>query len=133
MEKNGKSGAAEVSGAAGEEFAFLGKRPIAVRSNGAFVIVDPGEILFVESDTRKMGLHCEGRIVWTYSSFDELTAILPKSFVRCHKTYLVNMYRAASVSSRQVVLDDGRTVPVGQHQWRHVKASMSTMFGVLKK
>ena len=48
-----------------------------------------------------------------YKSLDELAAVLPGYFIRCHRSFIVNMKRAASVSSMQrcIVMKDGMQVP----------------------
>lgn len=41
-------------------------------------------------------------------------------FVKCHRSYLVNLEHAAAVRRTEVVLDDGRKVPLSRYLYRQV-------------
>ena len=54
-------------------------------------IIDEGEILFIKRDGMKLVFHTKNRDYETYSSFNKIQDLLPSSFVRAHKSYIVNI------------------------------------------
>lgn len=91
-----------------------------VRTGPSLVRILPQEILYVESDRRKVRVHCRERVVETYAKMDEVEARLPRQFVRCHKSFLVNMDCISELGSFDLTLSNGETVPISQRRKRSV-------------
>lgn len=60
-------------------------------------IIDENEILYIKRDGMKLIFHTFNRDYDTYSSFNKLQENLPKHFVRCHKSYIVNINNVINV------------------------------------
>lgn len=88
--------------------------PFLVRSGGSLVRLAPESIAYIESDRRKVRIHEGGRTVELYAKLSELAEKLPGSFVRCHKSFLVNLAFVKSVGASELVLTDGGALPVSQ-------------------
>ena len=54
-------------------------------------IVDENEIEFIKRDGMKVIFHTSFNDYDTYSSFTKLQESLPNNFIRCHKSYVVNI------------------------------------------
>lgn len=54
-------------------------------------LVDENEILYIKRDGMKLIYHTLTKDYDTYSSFAKMEGILPKNFVRCHKSFVVNL------------------------------------------
>lgn len=89
-------------------------RPISVRCGGKIQVVFPHRVAFVESDRRRCHIHMGGESLTTYATLDALARELPPTFVRCHKSFLVNMRFIESVDNAFVRLFTGETLPVSQ-------------------
>lgn len=75
------------------------------------------DILYFESDRRKIIIHCAAREYSFYSKLDSVqTELKNKDFVRCHQSYLVNAKKIASVRAGELTLDDGTLLPVSKHR-----------------
>lgn len=60
-------------------------------------MIDENEILYIKRDAMKIVFHTESRDYDTYSSFNKIKDLLPDNFVRCHKSYIVNINRIVNV------------------------------------
>lgn len=89
-----------------------------VRSGSSLVQVVPSKILYVESDRRKVRIHEQARTIETYAKIDDIQRRLPEQFVRCHKSFLVNMDCIAELRASDLVLANGEEIPVSQRRRR---------------
>lgn len=89
-------------------------RPLAIRSDGRIQVVYPRKISYIESDRRKLHIHVGPDVVTTYATLDSVARDLPSTFVRSHKSFLVNMSFIESVDTSHVTLFSGEEVPVSQ-------------------
>lgn len=60
-------------------------------------IIDENEILYIKRDGMKLIFHTANREYDTYSSFNKLQDTLPENFVRCHKSFIININRVTNV------------------------------------
>lgn len=89
-------------------------RPIGVRTDGKIRVIFPHKISYIESDRRKLHIHTGDEVLTTYATLDLLEHDLPGSFVRSHKSFLVNMRFVESMDSAHICLFSGEMVPVSQ-------------------
>lgn len=54
-------------------------------------IIDESEIQYIKRDGMKLVFHTVFHDYETYSSFNKINDSLPKNFIRCHKSYVVNI------------------------------------------
>jgi len=76
------------------------------------------DILYFESDKRKITLHCHsGREYSFYKKLDEVEEELKKhDFVRCHQSFLVNAKKISSLRGNELELVSGDTIPISKHR-----------------
>lgn len=60
-------------------------------------IIDANEILFIKKDGMRVVFHTNSRDYETYSSFNKIQELLPNNFIRCHKSYIVNLCNIENV------------------------------------
>lgn len=72
-----------------EDVNGLPKRYIKIDNKNT--IVDENEVYYIKRDAMKVIFHTPSRDYETYSSFNKLMESLPKNFVRCHKSFMVNI------------------------------------------
>lgn len=98
-------------------------RPLSIRANGALVRIVPSEVEYIESDRRKIRIFQDGAANPT-EAYLQLSAIaeeLPESFIRCHKSFLVNLDYIAELRVDSVLMRSGAVVPVSQKRRKHVR------------
>ena len=60
-------------------------------------IVDASEIQYIKRDGMKLLFHTATRDYDTYSSFNKFEEKLPKTYIRCHKSYIANINQIKDV------------------------------------
>ena len=53
--------------------------------------VEQNDILYIKRDGMKLVFYTKSNVYSTYSSFNKIKDCLPVNFVRCHKSYIVNI------------------------------------------
>lgn len=87
------------------------------------------DILYMESDRRLVRIWCRQGEESFYGSLDKVEESLEgKGFLRCHKSYLVNMERVKTFSGEQVVLEEGTVLPVSRAYGKEVKRELTLYF-----
>lgn len=89
-------------------------RPVLVRDGSSLIQMQPHRIVYVESARRKVRIHERDRVAETYSRMVDVERQLPDRFVRCHKSFLVNMDYIAELRPHDLVLTTGGVLPVSQ-------------------
>lgn len=101
---------------------------ITIVSHGVLCRVKCDEILYAESSKRIISL-TSAEEAWTvYMKMDELEKMLPKYFLRCHKSYIVNMNQILSFSSEGVILENGKKLPVSRAKYRDARRQFLDYF-----
>ena len=81
----------------------------------------PREILFVEILNRTLIVvraRDSIRLRATITTAEEL--LVPFGFIRIHKSYLVNYRAIFTIGKKDVLLEDGRALPISKHRYREV-------------
>lgn len=102
----------EVIRAAREELA--GEEYFSFQVNRETVRVDRRKILYLESDRRQLHLIAEAETFCFYGSLDEAHEALGEGFVRCHRSYLVNIGQIKKYSREQISLKNGDVLPISR-------------------
>lgn len=88
-------------------------------------LINPSSIVYLESNLRKVTVHCRGGISReTYAQLEDLVDQLPASFCRCHRSFAVNLACVKSLSDTSVELSDGTTLPVSRRRAKDTQAAM---------
>ena len=87
-----------------------------VENRGAQELVPYGRILFFESREKKVYLSTETEEYGFYDTLDELAKQLAQSFLRVHRSFLVNteQIERVEISASRVILRDGTQIPVSR-------------------
>lgn len=78
-------------------------------------------IKFVESLNRQIYLHSEIKTHAIYQKLDEIEELLPENFIRCHKSYIVNLDFVKSMQARNFILFDDTAIPISQSKFKKTK------------
>jgi len=94
---------------------------ITVTSNSRILTINTNEIKYCESDKRILFLHTVSGKSKTYLRIGDAQEMLPRSFVRIHKSYLVNFDYVSSIFPYSVRLYDGTVLPIPQKKYKKIK------------
>ena len=103
-------------------------KQLGVMVDGSIVLIQPSSILYIESRLRKACIHTTDGVFETYLSLAKVEERLPRGFVRCHKSFLVNVEHASKLERDRIVLFNGGHVPVSQ---RHRKSTREVFMSYL--
>lgn len=113
-------------------FDVLAKRAsevLLIRSNEGELVVQPSDILYIESWKRVVEIHLlNGDAPRAYMRLADMLDMLPASFVQCHKSYIVNMAHIVSLHSDSVQLSSGFTIPVARSRRAKVQEAFDNFW-----
>lgn len=91
----------------------LNKRYLKIDSKNT--LIDEAEIQYIKRDGMKLIFHTSTRDYDTYSSFNKFQDKLPKTYIRCHKSYIANINQIKDVEpvSGTITFKDGNTCDIG--------------------
>ena len=87
-------------------------------------------IYYCEAMNRKVYLYTQNGVVDYYAKIEELEKQLDYRFVKCHRSYLVNLDYLTQYSDGQITLENGTNIPVSR--LRH-PVFMEAMMRYMKK
>ncbi|MGN0632035.1 MAG: LytR/AlgR family response regulator transcription factor [Ruminococcus sp.] len=88
------------------------------------------KVLYIENSSRHAKYYVEnGTETESISPFSSLEDTIPEYFCRCHKSFYVNMYHAASLQRYAFILDNGKEVPVSQSRYSETKNKYTRFIG----
>jgi DNA-binding LytR/AlgR family response regulator len=86
---------------------------IIIKSNKVLHKIIPNDILYVEAFGDYVKVHLEHTSIMTNSTFTNILKLLPKQFVRTHKSYAINLKKMNSLAGNQITIGE-KNVPIGQ-------------------
>ena len=97
---------------------LLRRKPSMLRIKTSYKerLVNTSTITYLESIAHRVIVHCRGTDYETYSKLDDLLASLPRTFCRCHRSFVVNLAYVSSLDEDEVVLHDGTRIPVSRRK-----------------
>jgi two-component system LytT family response regulator len=94
-----------------------GKEVISVKADYKTQLVKVADIVYLESAGEYVRLHIEGSsTITTLFRLKNMETTLPaESFLRVHRSYIVNIKRIASYTKGRIFLDNGEYIPLGDN------------------
>lgn len=87
---------------------------------------------YAETFNRNLLLHTEQENIICYKSMKELEGILSRQgFVRCHSSYLVNLYYVKGVRKLEIELITGEKIPISQPKRKEFMEQIAGYWGEL--
>ncbi|AOM79973.1 LytR/AlgR family response regulator transcription factor [Pedobacter steynii] len=104
-----------------------GLRFLAVKRSGNIVLIDVNELLYIKGAGIYTELHLKnGRQELHDKSLEKLEQLLPATFERIHKSYIVPITPAMKItvspgSKYHLLLENGETLPIGRTRYADLK------------
>ena len=87
------------------------------------------KITYIESSGRITIVHEYRGQREFYKKLDDVQKELPSNFVRCHKSFIVNLDKVQSLSDNFFVLNDSEIVPISQSKYGRTKEIFMNYLG----
>ena len=86
-----------------------------VRGKEHIILTD--NIWFLESDNHKTLIYADDQVYSVYDKLDNFKDRLPSVFLKCHKSYLINMDHISYIEGNSIRLENGQQIPISKvHQ-----------------
>lgn len=82
------------------------------------------EIAWLESAGHRVEIHLLDGVRSTYESLRSLSSRLSKSFVRSHKSYVVNLEHVRELTDHELVMSEGSRIPVSRKYRGALKSAL---------
>jgi len=83
-------------------------------------------LLYIEIQGHQARLHTRDQVISTRRSLDDLESTINSSdFIRCHRSFLVNMDYITGIQGRELCLEGGGRVPISPSNAAQVKRAFS--------
>lgn len=99
--------------------------------NGGNICIRKKRIKYIESRGRKLYIYKTDGITECYGRLDELEKILGSSFLRCHKSYMVNMVYIKTFIGTKIELVTGEELSVSRSCLSKARDSHTVFLGGL--
>ena len=102
---------------------------IPVRRDGITELVDVPDILYLEVSHRTILIHCireELETTGNLTSYEEQLG--PCGFLRIHRRYLISTSHIRTITSTDIILDNGTSLPIGKTYRQEVKSTLKKLF-----
>lgn len=94
---------------------------VEISANGQKINIDKNDIIFLESKERKVIYHTKLEKYEEYIKLDNAMNKLDNSFLRCHKSYAVNLKYVSDFSKSNILLINNKSIPVSRSHYDNVK------------
>ena len=92
--------------------------------------VDLKSIRYVETYNRNLMFHTEQENIICYKSMREIEKELKdKDFVRCHTSYIVNLFYVKGIKKLDIELITGETIPISQPKRKEFMEKLTAYWG----
>jgi len=100
-----------------------------IKSEGVTYRISYRDILFFEASNKQVVLHTAGQEIHYYDSMDNLSAVLPPYFIRCHRGYIVNTRKTEEMrsSDMELRLAGGYRVPYSRARRSEIAQVISAL------
>lgn len=94
---------------------------IAVQSKGEVYSIKASDIVYIESEGRILHIHTFNDVFDVYMKISDILTDLPDGFIKCHKSYCVNMNKIVRLARNEIELYNGQSIPMSRMSYMKVK------------
>lgn len=101
-------------------------RPLLLRQSGSMQVVPLQQILYIEVFSHQLQLHTlAGQVLSVSGTLTQIQQEAPDGqFLRCHKSYLVNLANVEGIRRYQIQLAGGLCVPTSKKNYNQVRQAV---------
>lgn len=64
-------------------------------------VINLDAVQYIQKDGMKLTFYTNTREYQIYSSFNQISSLLPENFIRCHKSYIVNIEKITNIQTNE--------------------------------
>ena len=112
-----------------EEMACQKEDVLTLSSRGKPVTILCRDIFYIESIGHTVRIHTATDTITAYERLDAVTKRLPVGFIRCHKSFVVNMRQIRRFQTPDILLKNGAKIPVSRNRYAETKSAYFKFMG----
>ena len=85
-----------------------------IKNHSKSIFINIEEIVYMERNIRKNIIHFENNEQICYKTLEELLKKLPDYFIRCHKSFVVNLNKVNEYNRHTLILQNGFNIPISR-------------------
>lgn len=93
---------------------------LVIRNKSYLTKITFNKIKYLESSGRQVIVHCLNEDYTIYSKLTDLEINLPNTFLRCHKSYIVNVKYLAKIHANKLTIYNNINVPISRSNHKQV-------------
>ena len=98
------------------------------------IVLEEGEISFIERDKRVTRIHTEqGDVITTMKVSEVYTHLDHTRFVLCHNSFIVNLEKIRIFNRSEITLRSGEVIPISRSHWKNTKETFDNWAGKYMK
>ena len=90
------------------------ERVLLLPVGGEMLRLPVGQVQYVEAFSHTVAIETERDSMQIKMSISEVEKLLGEGFIRCHRSYLVGLKHIARLSKTEVILDNGKVLPLSR-------------------
>lgn len=94
---------------------------INLNSQGVHIRLETGKIIHIESHNHQIHVYTENEKYVLYEKISDIQKRLPKEFVQCHKSFLVNLEQVSSLEGKEVVMKNGKHIAISRSFYKKMR------------
>lgn len=103
---------------------------IIVKTSGSEMLLCRKDIVYIESQGRKLVLYMvDGKKKEIYEKMDVIQEQMGATFIRSHKSFLINMKYIVERTSKEFYLSDGKVLPISKPNLKEAKIRFVSYLG----
>lgn len=95
------------------EWVSVGEK-LFIRYKGKLLSIPMDEILYLESQLHKVNIVLTSKIYQCNERLEHISARLSRKFLKCHKSYIINMDYISEFCKKEIVIHTGQKIPVSK-------------------
>lgn len=95
---------------------------LVVKHKGSIKAIPFRDIVYLESKLHKVNIYVKDRIYECTERLDMINERLDKQFLRCHKSYIVNMHHIREIQGMEIILENNIVIPISKVRHSNVKS-----------
>lgn len=107
-----------------EAYSLIGKKKeyLSFQVADKFMKINLDDIIYLESYGRDTEVVTKNERITVHSKFSDMEKQVPADrFVRCHRSYIINMSEVKDIARYRFLTNDGVEIPISQLQYADVK------------
>jgi len=105
------------------------KEQILVQYRGITESIPHANIIYLESSAHQVFIYTSSDKISVYGKLDDYESVLKYSFVRNHKSFLVNMNYVQRIEGNRLMLQNGTVLPVSKGKYQSTKDKFFRFMG----